>query len=194
MKVLKRILIALAVLILLFLGLVAIQPADFKITRSAAIAAPPNIVFAQVNDFHKWEAWSPWLKLDPAAKSTYAGAPAGTGAEFAWAGNDKIGEGKMAITESRPNDLIRIKLDFIKPMEGTCTTEFNFKSQGDRTSVTWSMIGRHTFVEKGFCLFMNIDKMVGGDFEKGLAQMKAIAEAAAKNQRAGGGIVNDSAN
>jgi hypothetical protein len=180
MKILKRILIALAVLIVLFLGLVAIQPGDFKITRSTTMAAPANIVFGQVNDFHKWEAWSPWAKLDPAMKTSYEGSSSGTGAAYAWTGNDKVGEGRMAITESHPNDLIRIKLDFVKPMEGTCTTEFNLKPQSNQTSVTWSMIGRHSFVEKGFCLFMNMDKLVGGDFEKGLAQLKTIAEAEAK--------------
>src|SRR5947208_1593924 len=113
-SLLKKILLALAVIVLLFIGLVAMQPADFRVTRSAVITAPPDVVFAQVNDFHKWEAWSPWAKLDPACKNTFDGAASGTGAKFAWAGNEKVGEGRMAIIESHPNDLIRIKLDFNK--------------------------------------------------------------------------------
>jgi hypothetical protein len=179
-KWLIRIGLGLLVVVLLFLGIVAMQPSEFHITRSAVIAAPAEVVFAQVNDFHKWEAWSPWAKLDPAAKSTFEGRAAGTGAAFTWAGNDKIGEGRMAITESRPHDLVRIKLDFIKPFEGTSVTEFLFSTIGDQTSVSWTMTGKHSFFEKAFCLFMNMDKMVGGDFEKGLASMKTVAEAVAK--------------
>jgi hypothetical protein len=176
-KILSGVLIALLGVILIFVGIVAVQPADFRIFRSATINAPAGVAFAQVNDFHKWEAWSPWAKLDPAAKNTFDGPPAGRGAGFAWSGNKDVGEGRMTITESRPNELVRIKLDFVKPMEGTCTTEFAFKPAGEgATSVTWSMFGRHSFVEKAFCLFMDMDKMVGGDFEKGLAQMKAVAE------------------
>ena len=176
----KKILIGLAVLIIVFLGIVAMQPSDFKVTRSGKITAPADVVFAQVNDFHKWDAWSPWAKMDPAAKATFSGSPSGTGAIHAWAGNDKVGEGKMTILESHPSDLIRIKLDFVKPFESTCTTEFTFKPEGDQTTVTWTMTGKNTFAAKAFCLFRNMDKMVGGDFEKGLAQMKAVAEGAVK--------------
>ena len=179
-SILKKTGIALVVVVLLLVGLVAMQPEDFRVTRSAVIAAPSGVVFAQVNDFHNWDAWSPWAKLDPACKNTFDGAASGTGAQFAWAGNEKVGEGRMAIIESHPNDLIRIKLDFIKPFEGTSTTEFTFKPQGDATTVMWSMYGKHSFMEKAFCLFMSMDKMVGGDFEKGLASMKAVAENAAK--------------
>jgi len=174
--ILKKILLALAVLIILLVVIIAMQPADFRVTRSATIGAPAPAVFAQVNDFHKWNAWSPWAKLDPAAKNSFDGPSSGTGAKFGWSGNDQIGEGHMEIIESHPSDLIRIKLDFIRPMEGTSTTEFALKPQGDQTAVTWTMTGRHNFIGKAFCLFMNIDKMVGGDFEKGLASMKSIAE------------------
>src|SRR5262249_23304496 len=133
-----------------------------------------------VNDFHNWEPWSLWAKLDPACKNTFEGAPAGKDAVFTWSGNDKVGEGRMTILESRPHELIRIKLDFIRPFPSTCTTEFTFRPEGQQTAVTWNMSGEKDYLSKAFCMFMNMDQMVGGDFEKGLAQMKAIAEAAAR--------------
>ena len=124
---LKKILIGLAVIIVVFVVVVAIQPADYKVERTASFSATPAVVFDQINDLHKWDAWSPWAKLDPAVKNTFEGPPAGTGAVFAWAGNKKVGEGRMTITESHPNDLIRLKLDFIKPFPSTAMTEFSFK-------------------------------------------------------------------
>jgi len=113
-------------------------------------------------------------------KRTHEGAPAGTGAIYSWVGNKQVGEGRMTLTESRPSDLVRIKLEFIKPFKATNTTEFTFKPEGNETVVSWSMIGRHNFIMKAFCLFMNMDKMVGGDFEKGLANMKSVVEGTAK--------------
>ena len=133
-----------------------------------------------MNDFHNWEAWSPWAKLDPAAKATFEGPSTGTGAIFKWVGNKEVGEGSMTITESRPSDLIRIKLEFLRPFEATNSAEFTFKPEGNRTAVTWSMEGKNNFIAKAVCLFMNMDKMVGGQFEQGLAQMKAVVEAAPK--------------
>jgi hypothetical protein len=177
---LKKILIALAAIVVVFVGVVAMQPSDFRIVRTATMSAPAPAVFAQVNDFHNWEAWSPWAKLDPAAKNSFEGPFAGTGAIFRWAGNKEVGEGSMTITESRPSDLIRIKLEFLKPFAGTNTAEFTFKPDGDQTAVTWSMAGENNFIAKAVCLFMNRDKMVGGKFEEGLAQMKSIVEAAPK--------------
>src|SRR6266576_6251810 len=108
----KKILIGLAVILVAFLIIVALQPAEYRVVRSATVSAPPDVVFAQINDFHKWEAWSPWAKLDPAMKTTFEGAPAGAGAIYAWTGDKKVGEGRMTLTESQPNDLVRIKLDF----------------------------------------------------------------------------------
>jgi uncharacterized protein YndB with AHSA1/START domain len=179
-RVLKTGLAVIVAAAVVFVIVVALQPAAFRITRSATIAAPPAEVFAQVNDFHNWDAWSPWAKLDPACKYTFEGPPSGTGAVFTWSGNDQVGEGRMTITESRPNELIRIQLDFIRPFKSTCTTEFEFKPEGEQTAVTWTMSGEKDFLSKGFCLFMDMDKTVGGDFEKGLAQMKAVTEAAKK--------------
>lgn len=177
---LKKILIALAVIVIVFVVVVALQPSEFRVARTATISAPPPAVFAQVNDFHKWEAWSPWAKLDPAMKQTYAGAPAGTGAIYTWAGNDQVGEGRMTLTESRPNELVRIKLEFLKPFASTAATEFTFKPEGNQTMVTWSMAGKNNFMAKAFGLFMNMDKTVGGQFEKGLANLKSVSEAAPK--------------
>ena len=176
-----KIVVALVAVIAAFAAFVALQPSEYRVARSATIAAPAPEVFAQVNDFHKWEAWSPWAKLDPAARNTFEGAASGTGAVFAWAGNSKVGEGRMTITESRPNELVRIKLEFAKPFAATNTAEFTFKPDGERTAVTWSMFGHNNFVGKAVCLVMNTDKTVGGEFDKGLASMKSVAEAAARN-------------
>ena len=178
---LKKIIIALVVILVVFVIIVATRPANFRVTRSTIISAPPAVVFAQVNDFHKWDAWSPWAKLDPAMKQTYEGAPSGVGAIYSWIGNKEVGEGRMTITGSRTNELIGIKLEFLKPFATVNTTEFTFTPGGDQTTVNWSMTGTNNFMAKAFCMFMNMDKMVGGDFEKGLAQMKSVAEAPGKN-------------
>jgi len=180
-----KILVGLALLVVLVGAVVAIlaafQPSEFRIARTATIAAPAATVFAQVNDFHNWEAWSPWAKLDLTAKNTFEGPAAGTGAAFAWSGNSKVGEGRMTITESRPSELVRIKLEFVRPFAATNTAEFAFKPAGGGTAVTWSMYGHNNFIARAFCLFVSMDKALGGEFEKGLASMKSAAEAAAKS-------------
>ena|SRR6266404_2736440 len=171
-----KILIALAVIVLVFIAIVVTRPAEFRVVRSATIAAPAPAVFAQVNELRKWEAWSPWAKRDPAIRQTYDGTLAGTGAITAWAGNKDVGEGRMTITESRPGEVIRIKLEFFKPFTATNTAEFTFKPVGNRTVVTWSMSGQNNFIAKAVHLFMDMDKMVGKDFEAGLANLKAVTE------------------
>ena len=173
----KKILIGLAVVLVVLVLIIALQPSHYRVERSATMNAPAGAVFAQVNDFHRWNAWSPWAKLDPSMKQTFEGAPAGTGAVYTWAGNKDVGEGRMTITETHPNDLIKIKLEFMKPFAATNATDFTFKPQGNQTTVTWTMSGDKNFVAKAFSIFMNMDKMVGGDFEKGLAQLKLIVEA-----------------
>jgi uncharacterized protein YndB with AHSA1/START domain len=178
---LKRVLIVLVAIVVVLVAVVAVQPSEFRVVRSATMSAPAPAVFAQVNDLHNWEAWSPWAKLDPAMKQTYEGAPAGTGAMTAWAGNNQVGEGRMTITESRPSDLIRIKLDFLKPFASTATAEFTFEPEGNQTVVTWSMTGENNFIAKAVHLVMDMDEMVGGQFEKGLAQMKSKVEAATRH-------------
>jgi hypothetical protein len=174
---LMPILMVVVALVVVLVVFVALRPDEFRVTRSAAISAPPATVFEQVNDLHKWEEWSPWAKLDPAAKSTYEGPPAGVGAAFAWSGNNKIGQGRMTITESKPEGLVKFNLEFLRPFKATNTAEFTFKSQGGQTVITWTMLGKNNFMSKAMGLFMNCDKMVGGQFEQGLAKMKSIAEA-----------------
>jgi hypothetical protein len=175
--VLKWTLAAVAAVIVVFLIVVALQPSDFKVERSATMRAPAPAAFAQVNDFQNWQAWSPWEKVDPALKRQYEGPKAGTGAVYAWQGNKDVGEGRMTIMESRPGELVRIKLEFFKPFAATNTAEFSFKPAGaDTTAVTWSMAGQNNFLSKAICLFVNMDKMVGGMFDQGLAQMKTVVE------------------
>jgi hypothetical protein len=177
------ILIAIAVIVVVFCIIVAMRPGEFRVSRKAAISAPAEVVFAQVNDLHNWQGWSPWEKIDPALKRTFEGPPAGTGASYSWVGNKKVGEGRMTVTESRPNELIQMKLEFLRPFKATNTVEFEFQPEGNQTAVTWSMFGKCNFTAKAFHLFMNCDNMIGGDFEKGLAQMKTVAEAGAGKQR-----------
>jgi hypothetical protein len=176
----KKILLGLLIVIVLLVVFIALQPSTYRVERSATINAPAPVVFAQVNDFHKWNAWSPWAKLDPAMKQTYEGAPAGTGAVYTWAGNSEVGEGHMTIADSHPSDLIKIKLEFLKPFAANSDTTFTFQPEGNQTRVTWNMVGDKNFIAKAFHLVMNIDKMVGGDFEKGLAQLKSVSEAEPK--------------
>ena len=161
-----KILIVVAVIVVVFVIVVVLQPSEYRVARTATLSAPPTAVFTQVNDFHKWAAWNPWGKIDPAMKQNYEGAPAGVGAIYTWAGNNEVGEGRMTITESRPSDLIRIKMEFFKPFAGNSTAEFTFKPEGNQTAVTWSMTGQNNFMAKAIHLFMNMDKMIGGQFEK----------------------------
>ena len=175
---LAKIFIGLAVIVVVSVVVVALRPSEFRVERAATISAPPPVVFAQVNDFRKWDAWSPYAKRDPAMKKSFEGAPAGVGAIYRWSGNHEVGEGRTTIIESRPHDLIRVKLEFVRPFAATNTAEFTFRPEGERTAVTWSLAGRNDFMGKAVGLFMNMDRMVGGDFEKGLARMKSVVEAA----------------
>ncbi|BCU78435.1 SRPBCC family protein [Luteolibacter sp. LG18] len=173
---LKKILLALGLAVIVFLVVAALQPADFKITRSATVAAPPAAVFEHVNDYHKWQDWSPWAKMDPAMKVTYEGPASGKGASYAWVGNSKVGEGRMSITDSDPAKRVTMKLEFLKPFAATNTAEFTLAPEGSGTTVTWTMTGKNNFMAKAFGLVMNMDKLVGKDFEKGLSNLKEIVE------------------
>ena len=175
-KILLSVLAIAAVLVIGLLIAAAMQPDQFHIERSATMAAPPEAVFAQVNDFHKWDAWSPWLKVDPNAKSTFEGPSSGEGAVFRWAGNAEVGEGSMTILESKPHESIHIQLAFKKPFENVATSDFIFKPVGDKTDVTWSMDGKNNFMSKVICLFLHMDELIGGKYEEGLANLKAIVE------------------
>jgi hypothetical protein len=165
-------------LVVLVLVLAAMQSNTFRVERSADMQAPPDRVFAQINDFHKWTAWSPWEKLDPALNRTYGGPESGKGTTYDWEGNKQVGKGRMEITESLPPSKITIKLDFLKPFEAHNTTEFTFSPRGGGTAVSWAMTGQRPFMFKVMCLFMNMDNMIGKDFEKGLANLKGVVEKA----------------
>jgi hypothetical protein len=176
----RKIFLGIVVLILVLVVVIATRPSTFRVERSITIAAPPENAFAQVNDFHKWGAWSPWEKMDLQMKKTFEGPPAGTGAAYAWAGNDKVGEGRMTIERSDKPSQIGIRLEFLKPFAATCHATFTFAPVPEGTKATWVMEGHNNFMAKAFSLVMNMDKSVGGDFERGLASLKTVAEGASK--------------
>ena len=173
----SRVLIVLAVGLIGVVVVVATRPSEYRVSRTTRIAAPADAVFAHVNDFHKWGAWNPWAQIDPAMKQGYEGVPAGTGAIYTWSGNREVGEGRMTIAESRPGELIRIDMQFIKPLAGTSIAAFTFRPEGDHTVVTWSMEGKANFIAKAIHMVVDMDAMIGGNFDKGLAQMKSVVEA-----------------
>jgi uncharacterized protein YndB with AHSA1/START domain len=173
---LKTIAIIVVVAIAAVLGLAATKPDTFRVQRSATIKAPPDKVFALINDFRNWSQWSPWEKLDPAMKRTHSGPPSGKGAVYEWDGNKEVGAGRMEITEPTPPSKLVIKLDFIRPFEGHNTAEFTLQPQGDGTNLTWAMHGPAPFISKVMQVFFSMDGMIGKDFETGLANLKAVAE------------------
>jgi len=173
----KRILLALAVLLAILLVVVATRPSTYRVERSATAAAPADVVYAQIADFHRWAAWSPWEKLDPGMKKTFEGPAMGQGAGYHWSGNDKVGEGSMTVTSARPGEQVVIRLEFLKPWASTNTTTFQLAPEGGGTRVAWIMEGHNDFMGKAVTLFMDMDKMIGADFERGLAQLKSVAEA-----------------
>src|SRR3989441_12649343 len=146
---LTKVLIALAVIVVVFVVVVATRPSEYRVARTVTISAPAPAVFAQVNDFHKWDAWNPWAKMDPAMKETYGGAPAGTGAVYAWTGKNEGGEGRMTPMESRPHELIRINLEFLKPFAATRTPGFTFKPYGHPTARTGRKARKINFLAQG---------------------------------------------
>ena len=166
---------AVAILLLLFVVVVATRPDVFKVERSAGVAAPAEAIFAQVNDFHRWNDWSPWAKLDPTMKQTFEGAASGVGAVQTWEGK-KSGKGRSTIVASVPPSRVEVKLEFMKPWVATNMAAFHIEPQGGGTRVTWTMTGRKNFMMKGFTMFCNMDKMIGQVVEKGLAGLRAIAE------------------
>lgn len=170
-------LVTIAVVVVGFLLVASRQPETFRVERSLVMAAPPERPFALVNDFHLWPEWSPWVALDPNVVYTYSGAEAGEGAEVHWVGNSKAGEGHMTVLESTQSELVRIKLQFLKPFAALNTADFTFTPGNGQTNVIWTMHGDKNLMMKAFHMVMNMDKMVGGDFERGLAKMKSIVEA-----------------
>lgn len=181
----RKILIGVAAVLLLLVLVVVTRPATFHVERAITVAAPPDNAFALVNDFHAWPAWSPWEKLDPNMKRTFEGPSAGVGAQYAWSGNDDVGEGRMTVEKSDQPSQIGIKVEFLKPWAATNQTTFRFTPAAGGSKVTWAMDGENDFMAKAASLFMDMDKLIGGDFEKGLAAMKMAAEAAPKPAPAG---------
>jgi uncharacterized protein YndB with AHSA1/START domain len=152
------------------------KPDTFSVQRAASIKAPPEKVYALINDFKAWGAWSPWEKKDPAMKRTFGTTTAGKGATYAWDGNNDVGQGSMEIIESVPSSRVALKLDFIKPFEGHNMVEFSLAPRGDTTMVTWTMSGPATYLTKLIQVFLDMDAMVGKDFETGLINLRAAAE------------------
>ncbi len=176
-KILLTIVVFIAVAFAVVMGLAMQKPDEMRIERKGTTAASPATVYAIVNDFHRFPEWSPWEKLDPNMKSDYSGPATGVGSSYHWAGNDKAGEGRMTIVEAVPDSRVDMRLEFIKPFADTCTTVFALAPNGTGTEVTWTMLGRYNMVSKVMCVFMDMDKMVGGQFEEGLASLARVAEA-----------------
>jgi len=172
----KKITIVVAALIAALLVFAATRPDTFRVQRAASIKAPPEKVFALLNDFQRWEAWSPWEKKDPAMRRTFSVVTSGKGAQYAWEGNKDVGQGRMEIAESVAPSKVAITLDFVKPFEAHNTVEFTLEPKGEATNVTWAMQGDTPYLAKIVHVFLDMDKMVGKDFEAGLANLKTLAE------------------
>jgi uncharacterized protein YndB with AHSA1/START domain len=168
--------VALAIAIAVVLILAARKPDTFKVQRTTTVKAPPEKIFPLINDFHQWGTWSPYETKDPAMKRSYSGAESGKGAVYGWEGNKNVGSGRMEILDAQAPSRIVIKLDFFTPFEGHNTAEFTMLPQGDGTNVTWLMHGPAPFMSKLMQVFINIDNMVGKDFEIGLANLKRLTE------------------
>jgi uncharacterized protein YndB with AHSA1/START domain len=167
-------LLVLAIVVLMVV--IAMRPAEFRYTRSATIAAPPEVVFEQVNDLRKFQEWNPWAKLDPNATISYDGPAAGEGSSYTWAGDKNVGKGTMTIVESKPGELVRARMEFKEPMAATHTADFTFRREGEGTVMSWSMYGSNNFVGKAMSLFIDCDKMIGDEFAKGLSTLKEQVE------------------
>jgi hypothetical protein len=175
----RNALIVVPVLVVGLVLFVASRPAAYHVERSATIEAAPESLYTRIADFHRWEEWSPWAKLDAAMKIDFSGAEAGPGAVYHWVGNSKVGEGRMTLTDAQPPGRAVIRLEFLKPFASVCTTTFTLAPEGSGTHVTWTMDGRNDFVGKAMCLVMNMDKTVGPDFERGLAGLGRSVDTAA---------------
>src|ERR1700716_1100399 len=175
-EIIAIIAIVIAIAIAIVLILAATKPGTFSVRRATTVKAPPEKIFSLINDFHQWGAWSPYENKDPAMKRSYSGAESGKGAVYAWDGNNNVGSGRMEILETAVPAKIVVKLDFFKPFEGHNTAEFTMLPQGDATNLVWLMHGPAPFMSKLMQVFMNVDNMVGKDFETGLANLKRLAE------------------
>ena len=175
---LNTIAVTIVVLLVTLLGVAATRPDTFRVERATRINAPPATVFALINDLRRWSAWSPYERKDPAMKRTYSGAASGPGAAYEWEGNREIGKGRMEITQVSPPSRITLTLDFIKPFKAHNVVEFTLEARGEVTTVTWVLHGPASYASKIMSIFFSIERMVGNDFESGLANLKTVAEAA----------------
>ncbi|MBM9575861.1 SRPBCC family protein [Leptospira sp. 201903070] len=180
MSMLKLILLSIAglliVVIAILLLIASMKPDDFRYQRSISIQASPEKIFPLINDFHTWAQWSPWEKVDPSMKRTYGGPVNGVGTIYEWDGDKNIGKGRMEITNSIPSSKITIQLDFMAPFEAHNTAEFTLEKKGDSTQVTWVMFGKNQLISKIMSIFLNMDEMIGKQFETGLNNLKTIGE------------------
>jgi len=172
----KKIAFVVVVLVVALLAYAVTRPDTLHVQRAASIMAPPEKIFPLISDFHSWTSWSPYEKRDPAMKRAYSGAVHGRGAVYEWDGNSEVGQGRMEITDTSDPSRVTIKLDFIEPIEGHNVAEFALVPQGGATNVTWSMDGPSPYIGKLIGVFINMDTMIGKDFETGLANLKALAE------------------
>lgn len=173
---LKKILLGLILIATVIVALALMRPDTFEVKRTIVIQAPPAKISGYLNDFHQWTVWSPWERLDPGMRRTFSGPPRGQGAVYAWSGNDDVGEGRMEIVDDGAPSRIVIQLDFVKPFASHNQTVFELTPQGGGTLVTWTMSGPTPFISKLVGLFVSMDDMIGGDFDKGLRQLKTAAE------------------
>jgi len=173
---LKKIAVVVVVLIAAVLAYAATKPDTFHVQRSTSIQAPAEKIFPLIDDFRQQASWSPWEKMDPAMKKSLSGAPNGKGAAYEWDGNSQVGKGRIEITDSTPTSKVAMKLDMFTPFEAHNNVEFTLDATGGSTRVTWAMYGPQPFIAKVMSVFMDCDKMVGQNFEAGLANLKAIAE------------------
>jgi uncharacterized protein YndB with AHSA1/START domain len=177
---LKKVFLLLALLLVALLTIIYLQPTDYRVARTAVLAAPREKLFEYVNDQRKFNEWNPWLKLDPNSKLDYKGPAAGVGSVSSWKGDRNVGAGVSTITESKPNELVRFHMQWLEPMTGTSTVDFTFKPEADKTAVTWEMYGQNDFLGKAISLVFDCESMCGPQFEKGLAALNATASAATK--------------
>ena len=175
-EIIAIIAVVLAIAIAAVLVLAATKPNALRVQRAITIKAPADRIFPLINDFHQWVTWSPYENKDPAMKRTYSGAGSGKGAVYDWEGNKNVGSGRMEILDTSAPSKIVIKLDFFKPVEGHNTAEFTMLPQGDVTNLTWVMHGPAVLMTRVMQVFINLDHMIGRDFEVGLANLKKLVE------------------
>jgi carbon monoxide dehydrogenase subunit G len=174
--VLITILIIVAVVIAALVAFIATRPPDCRYERTAQVSAPPDVVFSIINDLHQWGEWSPWEKRDPNMQKTFEGPSAGPGAIYIWNGNNDVGEGRLTILNAKPGEVVTMKLEFMRPFKATNEVNFKLAPSHGGTRVSWIMDGKRNFMMKAMSLFMNMDKMIGKDFEQGLASLNTVAQ------------------